>query len=97
MSSSKFNIVPIATQALTHRMVSDLFPVSIFVSPLMHPQLTLAKKAQLARHETVNTRSEHYSPRVEGSIPVRGNFLLNLFCSTGRERLIRTRLIRSST
>ena len=32
------------------------------------PQLTLAKIAQLARHETVNTRSEHYSPRVEGSI-----------------------------
>ena len=28
----------------------------------------------MGRHETVNTRSEHYSPRVEGSIPVRGNF-----------------------
>ena len=28
------------------------------------PQLTLSKIAQLARHETVNTRSEHYSPRV---------------------------------
>ena len=26
-------------------------------------------------------RSEHYSPTVEGSIHVRGNFLLNLFCS----------------
>ena len=37
--------------------------------------------AQLAKHETVNTRSEHYSPRVMGSIPVRGIFLLNLFCS----------------
>ena len=28
----------------------------------------------MARHETVKTRSEHYSPRVKGSIPVRGNF-----------------------
>ena len=25
----------------------------------------------MGRHETVNTRSEHYSPRVTGSIPVR--------------------------
>ena len=33
--------------------------------------------AQLARHETVNTRSEQYSPRIEGSINVREN----LFCS----------------
>ena len=40
------------------------------------PQLTLAKIAQLARHETVNTRREHYSPRVPGSIPVRGNFFV---------------------
>ena len=31
--------------------------------------------AQLGRHETVNTRSEHYSPIITGSIPVRGNFL----------------------
>ena len=30
--------------------------------------------AQLDRLEVVNTRREHYSPRVEGSIPVRGNF-----------------------
>ena len=30
--------------------------------------------AQLGRHETVNTISEHYSPTVTGSIPVRGNF-----------------------
>ena len=37
--------------------------------------------AQLARQETVNTRSEHYSNRVEGSIPVRGNLLPNLICS----------------
>ena len=37
--------------------------------------------AQLERHETVSTRSEHYSLRLEGSIFVRGNFLLNLFCS----------------
>ena len=40
------------------------------------PQLT-----QMGRHETVNTRSVHYSPRVEGSSPVRGNFLMDLFCS----------------
>ena len=37
-------------------------------------QLILAKMAQIGRHETVNTRSEHYSPGVESSIPVRGNF-----------------------
>ena len=33
----------------------------------------------MGRHEAVNTRSEHYSPRVEGSIPVGGNFFLE-FC-----------------
>ena len=27
-------------------------------------------------HETVKTRSEHYSPRVKGLIPVRGNFFV---------------------
>ena len=32
-------------------------------------------------HDTVSTRSEHCSPRVASSIPVGGNFLLNLFCS----------------
>ena len=45
------------------------------------PQLTLAKIAQLRRYDSVNTRSEHYSPRVLGSIPVGGKFLLKLFCS----------------
>ena len=40
---------------------------------LQIPQLTLAKIAQMGRHETVNTRTEHNSPRVEGSINVRGN------------------------
>ena len=39
------------------------------------PQSTLAKIAQMGSHEAINTRSEHYGPRVEGSIPVRGNFL----------------------
>ena len=29
--------------------------------------------AKLAGHETINTKSEHYSPMVKGSIPVRGN------------------------
>ena len=43
-------------------------------------QLTLAKIAQMGRHETVNTRSEHYSARVKDLFPVRGNILLNLFC-----------------
>ena len=38
------------------------------------PQLTLAKIAQLGKHETVNTRSEHYSPGLEATIPVRSNF-----------------------
>ena len=28
---------------------------------------------QLARNETVNTGTEHYSPRVKSSIPVRSN------------------------
>ena len=42
------------------------------------PQLALAKIAQMGRHETVNTRSEHYSPRVEGSIPVRDNFFAEI-------------------
>ena len=37
-------------------------------------ELTLAKIAQMGRHQTVHIRSEHYSPRVEGSIPVGGNF-----------------------
>ena len=30
--------------------------------------------AKLARHETANIRSEHYNPRVKGSIPVRNKF-----------------------
>ena len=45
------------------------------------PQLTPAKIAQMGRHETVNTKSEHYNLRIESSIPVRGNFFLTLFCS----------------
>ena len=36
-------------------------------------QLTLFKIAQLARHGTVNTRSEHYSLRFKVSIPGRDN------------------------
>ena len=40
-------------------------------SGVKDPQLTLAKIAQMVRHETVNT-SEHYSHRVKGSIPARG-------------------------
>ena len=38
------------------------------------PQLILAKIAHMGTHETVNTRSEHYSPRVKGSTLVRGIF-----------------------
>ena len=38
------------------------------------PQLTLAKIAEMGRHETVSIRSEYYSPKIEGTIPVRGNF-----------------------
>ena len=45
------------------------------------PQLTLTKIAQMGRHKTVSTRSEYCGPKVVGSIPVRGHFLLNLFCS----------------
>ena len=37
------------------------------------PQLTLAKIAQLGRHEAVNTRSALYGSRVKGSNPVREN------------------------
>ena len=44
-------------------------------------QLTPAKITQFARHKTVNTWIEHYSPSVACSILVRGNFWLNLFCS----------------
>ena len=42
------------------------------------PHLTLAKITQMGMHETVNTRSEQYSPRVEGSISVTGNFCAEL-------------------
>ena len=45
------------------------------------PQLTLSKIAQMGRHETVNTRSEHYSPRVKGSILVRDNIFAEFICS----------------
>ena len=41
-------------------------------------QLSLVKIFQMGRLETVNPRSEHYSPKVESSIPTEGNFLLNL-------------------
>ena len=34
---------------------------------------------QLERHDTVNIKSKDCSPGVADSIPVRGNFLLNLF------------------
>ena len=40
------------------------------------PQLALTKMAQFERHKTVNTRSEHNSPRVEGSTPVRDNIFV---------------------
>ena len=50
-------------------------------SQLMHkkvelkiPQLILAKIAQMGKHENINMRSEHNRPRVEGAVPVRGNF-----------------------
>ena len=36
--------------------------------------LTLAKIAQLRSLESVHTRSEYYSLRVAGSVPVRGKF-----------------------
>ena len=43
------------------------------------PQLTIANMAQLGRHQTIiNTRSEHYSPRVTGSIPVTGNLFTQI-------------------
>ena len=41
------------------------------------PQFTLQWFTR--RHETINTKSEHCSLRVTGSIPVRVTFLLNLF------------------
>ena len=46
---------------------------------LMSQSLKQWELAQLARQETVNTRSEHYSHRVKGSIPVRGFAEFNLF------------------
>ena len=36
--------------------------------------------AQLARHETVNTRIEHCSSRVKSSIPVRGHIFAEFIC-----------------
>ena len=44
------------------------------------PQLTLAKIAQMGRHETVDKRSEHYSPGVQSLLEA--NFLRNLFGSS---------------
>ena len=61
-----------------------LFPLfeRLRVKELKIPQLTLAMIAQLlGRHDTVDTRREHYSPSVAGLIPVRVTILLNLFCS----------------
>ena len=52
------------------------------------PQLTLAKIAQMGRHENVNTRSEHYSSRIKGSIPVRGNFFAEFIYSGRSDRMI---------
>ena len=47
------------------------------------PQLTLAKITQMGRHESVETRSEHYrqylGSRVQSMLAT--TFLLNLFCS----------------
>ena len=39
------------------------------------------KLSQMRRHETVNTKREHYSPRVASLIPEIDNFLLNLLWS----------------
>ena len=50
-------------------------------------QLALGKIAQMGRHETLNTGSEHHSLRVQGSIPVRGNFFVEfilLLYNSGR-------------
>ena len=52
-------------------------------SQLMHKQSWVKNPSintQMGRHETVSRRSEHYSPRVKGSITVRNNFLLILIC-----------------
>ena len=52
-------------------------------------------QAMLARHETVDTKSEHYSTRVSGSIPVRGNifdeFILLQYNSGRFDRMIHLR------
>ena len=32
----------------------------------------------MGKHQTINTRTEHYSPRVNGSIPVRGNLFTQI-------------------
>ena len=45
------------------------------------PELTFAKTAQLGRHESVNTRSEYFSPWVPRSIPIGGYFFAELFYS----------------
>ena len=46
----------------------------------------------MGRHETVNTRSEHHSPKVKDSIPVKGNFfaefVLPLYNSGRTDRMM---------
>ena len=58
-------------------------------------ELTLVKTAQLRRHKIVNTRSEHFSPRVIGSMSVKFNifteFILLQYNSDRTARMIYVR------
>ena len=45
-----------------------------YIRILKYQPFNQLKLAQLGRHETVNAISGYYSPRVAGSISVRGNF-----------------------
>ena len=66
---------------------------------LQIPQLTLAKIAQMGGQEIVDKRTERNSPRVEGSIPIRGNcfaeFIL-LYYNYGRMLKPRVKVWKSS-
>ena len=64
-----------------YQLPGQLVGTRIWIQPVLKiPQSIFGKIAQVGRHKTINTRSEHYSDGVQGSIPVRGNFFLNLFC-----------------
>ena len=51
-----------------------VFRLSRYFPKVRSQSFKQSNLAQLEGHETVNTISKHYIPRVAGSIPVRDNF-----------------------